>query len=68
MRAEGFTQKELDQMTNADQPDEEALAPTFDLICCECGKDIRMSRQIETGGMTVSFYEDELGLENSDAI
>jgi len=38
----------------------------FDLICCECGKDIRLSRQIESGGMTVSFYADELGLENTD--
>ena len=39
---------------------------TFDMICCECGKDIRLSRQIESGGMTVSFYVDELGLENTD--
>ena len=53
-------------MTSADQPEEEVPAPVFDLSCCECGKDIRMSRRIETGGMTVSFYEDELGLENTD--
>lgn len=38
----------------------------FDLMCCECGKDIRLSREIQANGTTVAFYADELGLENSD--
>ncbi len=40
--------------------------PTFDLVCGECGKDIRFSREVESGGMTVAFYVDELGLEQTD--
>lgn len=38
----------------------------FDLMCCECGADIRMSREIEVSGKLVAFYADELGLENVD--
>jgi hypothetical protein len=38
----------------------------FDMMCCECGKDIRLSREIEANGTTVAFYADELGLESSD--
>lgn len=39
---------------------------TFDLMCCECGADIRLSREIQVDGRTVAFYADELGLENVD--
>lgn len=51
-------------MTAGQQPPSEA--PEFDLMCAECGADIRFSREIETGGMTVAFYVDELGLEHTD--
>jgi hypothetical protein len=51
-------------VTTEEQPP--ADPPVFDLTCCECGKDIRLSREIESGGMTVAFYVDELGLEHTD--
>ena len=51
-------------MTAEQQPPAESL--TFDLTCAECGQDIRISREIETGGMRVAFYVDELGLEHTD--
>ena len=51
-------------MTADQQPTAESLE--FDLMCCECGKDIRLSREIESGGMTIAFYVDELGLEHTD--
>lgn len=38
----------------------------FDLVCCECGKDIRLSREIEANGKRLAFYADELGLEQTD--
>jgi len=38
----------------------------FDLMCCECGKSIRLSREIEVEGRVLPFYADELGLENTD--
>ncbi len=43
-----------------------AESVTFDLTCCECGKDIRLSREIDSGGVRVAFYADELGLEHTD--
>lgn len=38
----------------------------FDLLCCECGKDIRLSRVIDANGKELAFYVDELGLEQTD--
>ena len=54
-----------DQVSASDEPETPGTL-TFDLVCCECGKDIRLSREIESGGMTVAMYADELGLENTD--
>jgi hypothetical protein len=51
-------------MTDDQQPPTES--PVFDLVCEECGVDIRFSREIESGGMTVAFYVDEKGLEQTD--
>ena len=38
----------------------------FDLMCCECGKDIRLTREIQVNGKAVAFYADELGLESTE--
>jgi hypothetical protein len=35
-------------------------------MCCECGQDIRLSREIDVNGKKVAFYADELGLESID--
>jgi len=35
-------------------------------MCLECGKDIRFSREVIAGGMTVVMYADEAGLEQTD--
>ncbi|HEY5271741.1 MAG TPA: hypothetical protein VIJ34_00755 [Acidimicrobiales bacterium] len=49
-------------------PDQQTPAepPVFDLMCLECGKDIRFSREVIAGGMTVVMYADEAGLEQTD--
>ena len=48
----------------SDAPDHSA--PLLDLVCCECGQHIRLSREIEANGNTLAFYADELGLEQTD--
>ena len=50
-------------MTSDDAAKEELV---YDLMCCECGADIRLSREMQVDGRTIAFYADELGLENID--